>query len=266
MLASYSDTVFTMADSRQHFEATTTTTPSNRLSLSLTEFHRDAMDAFLKMLPESHVSSSSSSPDDERFTTPTIFKTHEEHIVDACRLAHYLQCTTLLDKLVKILMDAIDAENCMSLCQLADQLCLTGLREASLNYIVQSFSILDNDESSSSSLWNDLGSDLKEQIKGIQTILKSNNRSTLYFSSFDEYVAMLAEQVQYYKERLAEAKMQQSERQHNDDNSSQGWAYTQAKIEQQTERVHTLQLMLEEQKRIFLKKDYDKDDSPKINL
>eukprot|EP00980_Cylindrotheca_fusiformis_P008361 scaffold1761_cov54-Cylindrotheca_fusiformis.AAC.1 len=96
MLASYSDTVFTMADSRQHFEATT----SNRLSLSLTEFHRDAMDAFLKMLPESHVSSSSSSPDDERFTTTTtIFKTHEEHIVDACRLAHYLQCTTLLDKL-----------------------------------------------------------------------------------------------------------------------------------------------------------------------
>lgn len=224
LMASQSDTIFTMAQSRHHFE-------TSALSLSLEDFSREAVQAFLDMVRESDLPLEESTISDD-------------HIVDACRLAHYLQCTELLEKLVKLLIDAIDAENCMSLCQLADQLALPGLREASLNYILSSLSSIESHE-----VWRELGSDLKDQIQGIQTILKSNNRRTLYFSNFTEYVAMFAEQVQYYKERLAEARVQQEMH----DPSSHGWAYTQQKIEQQTERVNTLKMMLDEHKRIFLK-------------
>jgi hypothetical protein len=229
MLASYSDTVFTMADSRQLFETST-------LSLCLEDYTRDSVQAFLGMVHETYL------PPEESTIS-------DNHIIDVCRLAHYLQCTQLLDKIVKILINEIDAANCMSLCQLADQLALPGLREASLNYIVRSLTSLETHE-----VWKELGSDLKEQIQGIQAILKSNNRRNLYFSSFNEYVAMFAEQVQYYKERLAEARIQQE----THDPSSHGWVYTQQKIDHQAERVNTLKMMLEEHKRIFLRHDSDK--------
>jgi hypothetical protein len=229
MLASHSDTVFTMADSRQLFETLT-------LSLCLEDYTRDSVQAFLDMARESHL------PPEESTIS-------DDHITDACQLAHYLQCTQLLDKIVKILINEIDAANCMSLCQLADRLALPGLREASLSYIMRSLTSLETHE-----VWKELGSDLKEQIQGIQVILNSKNRRDLFFSSFTEYVAMFAEQVQYYKERLAEARSQQE----THDPSSDGWVYTQQKIDHQAERVDTLKMMLEEHKRIFLRDDSSK--------
>ena len=225
MLASYSDTVFTMADSSVHFD-------TSELSMSLPEYTGPAVQAFLGMLSEAHLPAGES-------TIPY------DHIIDACRLAHYLQCTELLEKIVKILISEIDAANCLSLCQLADQLSLPILTEASLGFIMKSLVSLETHE-----VWNELGSELQDQIQSIQAILRSNNRKDLFFSSFTEYVAVFAEQVQYYKERLAEARLQQEQH----DPTSPAWAYTKEKIDRQAERVATLQMMLAEQKRMFLPK------------
>lgn len=223
MLASHSDTIFTMADSRVHFD-------NSALSVSFPEYSSAAVKAFLEMLPETQLPVEDS-------TIPY------DHIIDACRLAHYLQCTELLEKIVKILIAEIDAANCLSLCQLADQLALPSLMEASLGYIMKSLTSLETHE-----VWNELGSELQDQIQAIQAILKSKNRRNLFFSSFTEYVAVFSEQVQYYNERLAEARMQQEQH----DPTSPAWAYTQDKINRQAERVETLNMMLAEQKRIFL--------------
>lgn len=226
MLALHSDTVFAMANSRDHFDG-------SALSVSLPEYSCNALQAFLDMLPETYLPVEDS----------TI---KYDHIVDACRLSHYLQCTELLQKIVKILIAEIDAANCLSLCQLAEQLALPVLMEASLSFIMKSLTSLETHE-----VWNELGSELQDQIQAIQAILKSNNRRDLFFSSFTEYVAVFAEQVQYYKERLAEARIQQEQH----DETSPAWAYTQKKINRQAERVETLSMMLAEQKRIFLQQE-----------
>lgn len=227
MLALHSDTVFTMAESREHFG-------SLALSVSLPEYSSNAVQAFLDMLAETHLSAEES----------TIVY---DHIIDACRLAHYLQCNELLEKIVKILTLEIDSANCLSLCQLADQLALPSLMEASLSFIMKSLVSLETH-----AVWNELGSELQDQIQAIQAILKSNNRKELFFSSFTEYVAVFAEQVQYYKERLEEARMQQDQH----DPNSPAWAYTQDKINRQARRVETLKTMLAEQKRIFLPRQH----------
>lgn len=223
MLASHSDTVCTMADSRAHYE-------SSALSVSLPDFSSSAVQVFLDMLPETQLPLEDS----------TI---RYDHIIDACRLAHYLQCIELLEKIVRILIDEVDAANCLSLCHLSDQLSLPRLMEASLGFIVKSLTSVETHE-----VWSELGLELQSQIRAVQSILKSNNRRDLFFSSFSEYIAVFAEKVQYYKERLVEASIQQEQH----DQSSPGWAYAQEKIDRQAERVETLKMMLAEQKRIFL--------------
>jgi hypothetical protein len=231
VFASHSDTIFTMADSRHNFHANLSKKQGNQnLSLSLEEYPHVTVQAFLQMLQETHLPLKES----------TI---SADHIIDSCRLAQYLQCTELLNKIVKILINEIDSENCMSLCQLADSLDLPGLMEASLGYVMKSLQSVESHD-----VWKELCPELQDKIKSIQALLKSNNRKSLYFSSFTEYVAVFAEQIQYYHERLTEAQIQQE----NHDVTSPGWAYAQSKIDDQKARVQTLNIMLREQKKIFL--------------
>lgn len=233
-LASYSDTIFTMASSREKFKAGLSKEPETQnLTLSLNEFSFEAVQAFLNMLKETNLTTRESS-------------VSSDHIIDSCRLAHYLQCTELLEKIVKILIDNVDSANCLSMCEFADSLDLPSLLEASLGHVMKSLHSVE-----SHNVWNELGPELQDRIQSIQALLKSKNRKSLYFSSFTEYLAVFAEQVQYYQERLAEAQIQQDIH----DMSSPGWAYAQSKIEIQAERVETLKTMLQEQKRIFLKRD-----------
>jgi hypothetical protein len=172
-------------------------------------------------------------------------------------LAHYLQCTELLDCLVhKILIRSVDSANCMSLAQLADQLHLPALLEASLNHMMRSLGCLEEHE-----IWGDLTPELQERIRVIQQLLQSSvnqsrggQRQKLYFSSFTEYLAMFAEQVDYYLERLTEAKLQQDQKQQEQRHTTPAWEYAQTKIDQQQERVRILKVVLAEQKKLFSQK------------
>lgn len=225
-LAACSDTVFTMAEARPHFE----TDETQPLLLSLTEYSHDGVLHFLNLLNQYSKSDVS-------------FRPKEHLIVECCQIACYLQCNALLDDvLVPLLVQSVDSANCLSLCQLADQLNLPALLEASVNHMIQRLGSVEDHE-----IWADLTPELQDRIQAIQHILQSTNRRQLFFSSFDEYLALFAEQVDYYKERLEDAIHQQSQHPEH----SPGWIYAQTKIDQQRERVRILKLVLQEHKRLF---------------
>lgn len=228
-LASCCDTIYVMAESRSHFQLDT----SGPLLLSLEEYSYQSVLHFLRLLQKDRslgYNEGSDQPDGEI-------------IVECCQIASYLQCTTLLDEvLVPILIRSVDSANCLSLCQLADQLHLPALLESSVNHMMRSLASVEEH-----AIWGDLTPELRERIQAIQHILQSTNRRQLFFSSFDEYLAVFAEEVDYYRERLESALHQQTLHPKN----SRSWEYAQSKIEQQMERVRILKLVLQEQKKLF---------------
>lgn len=233
-LASQSDTVYTMAQARPHYSEQGEIFP---LTLSLEDYSYEAVSAFLELL--------TNAPDPDDNCEAKVYP-HEDFIVECCQLAHYLQCVPLLeDTLVPLLVQSVDSANCLSLCQLADQLSLPRLLEASLNHMMLSLASVEEHE-----IWGDLTPELQERIQTIQQILQSSNRRKVFFASFDEYLALFAEQVDYYRERLEDAQMQQ-ERAEKD---SPAWHYAQARIEEQRNRVRKLKQVLQQQKQLFRQK------------
>mmetsp|Transcript_24214 Transcript_24214/g.40100 ORF Transcript_24214/g.40100 Transcript_24214/m.40100 type:complete len:273 (-) Transcript_24214:877-1695(-) len=172
-----------------------------------------------------------------------------DSLVDCCQIAHYLMCPTVLAKIEQILMTSIDSANCLSLCQLADQLGLSALLELCLTHLMRT---LDHLKDNDSEAWDALTPELRYKIISIKTAMESSlhSRSRLYFSSLDEYLAIFAERVQYYQERLANAKDDQQSSS-NDEHGSTAWVYAQAKIAKQERRVRTLELALGEQRMMF---------------
>lgn len=176
----------------------------------------------------------------------------DEHaIIECTRLAHYLQHASILEDCVNILMDAIDTENCLAISQLADQLHIPRLFERAISHMMDSMEnvsqVLDQGEQE-----DGLTKELRQRIEAIQTAIRtslhSTSRNQLYFSSLEEYIAIFAERVQYYKERLMEAEEQQMQRPRN---FGRGWHDAQIKIERQKIRVETLETALKEQKKMF---------------
>lgn len=165
-------------------------------------------------------------------------------LVDCCLIARYVCAETMLDEIAEILIASIDTTNCLSLCQLADELNLNILFERSLAHMMDSIGDLVNSEA-----YDDLTPDLRERIATIKKAIESSihSQSRLYFSSLDEYISIFAERVQYYRERLAEAKEQQQQQQ----SGTPVWIDAQTKIERQERRVRTLEIALSEQKSLF---------------
>lgn len=172
-------------------------------------------------------------------------------VVDCCCMAHYVQNNTILEEIVEILAQSVDTTNCLSMSQLADHLNLPNLLERSLSIMLDS---LGDVEDSASEL---LTPELLERIFAIKSAIQSSihsQRSRLYFSSLDEYLAIFAERVQYYRERLAEAKEQQAILVETESLSEQYFRDSQAKIHKQEVRVRTLECALAEQKILFANK------------
>jgi hypothetical protein len=236
-LASHSDTVFTMAESRPHFERSSSKGLSVNipLLLSLRDYSNPAVLEFFELLDDSGVYSKA------EIHIGAVPK--EDYAVECCQIANYLQCNALLDDvLVPLLIKSVDSANCLSLYQLADQLNLPALLEASVNHMMRSLGSVEEHE-----IWGDLTPELQSRIQAIQQILQSSNRRQLFFSSFEEYLALFAEQVDYYRERLEDAIHQQDQH----PQQSPGWQYAQSKIDQQQGRVRILKLVLQEQKKLF---------------
>jgi len=225
-IASCSDTIYAMAESRFHFESD----PTASLVLSLEDYSKQSVLSFLRLLRTEDHSGILDEPDGQI-------------MVECCRIASYLQCTVLLDEiLVPLLIRSVDSANCLSLYQLADQLHIPALIEASVNHMMQSLGSVEEH-----AIWGDLTPELRDRIQAIQQILQSSNRRQLFFSSVDEYLAVFAEQVDYFRERVEAALQQQMLHPKN----SRSWEYAQSKIDQQEERVRILKLILQEHKTLF---------------
>ena len=185
----------------------------------------------------------------------------DDHLIDCCRLAHYLQCTPIVDEIVRsCLIPSVDTANCLSLVQLADSLELTNLLEASLSHMMQSLTNLEEH-----TVWDDFSPELKDRIGTIRMLLSESHPqhagsgtggsklSKLYFTSFQEYLAIFAEQVEYYRERLHDAKTEQERYVEESIRGSvgPGWRYAQNKIDMHERRVNSLRQLLAQQKRLF---------------
>jgi hypothetical protein len=257
----------------------------------------------------------------------TVDETPDHHAVDCCRLAHYLQHSGLVDAYASILGRSVDSENCLSLLQLAEQLRLPSLWEKSLQQVLDTMDQVpvdaEGDDSNSNRQPDDfMTSELRDRIVAIQTAIRSSvhgpcgsarpstplkDRATLpppsdseqrpspssrlFFSSVEEYVSIFAERVQYFRERLADAKAQRDEllggggTSANGTDSQLGAAgrfvstrrdrffevpgglsrqYAddlQRKIERQERRVRTLEIALKEHKKLLLGGSYLRDAS-----
>lgn len=247
-LATFCDTIYTMAENRLHFEVDKSADgplSASPISISLEHYTKPAIEYFLVLLQSDQGNAA-------LLNNPEDFD--GQFMVDCCRIASYLQCNRLLDSvLVPALARSVDSANCLSMCQLADQLHLPALLEASMNHMMRSLASVEKHE-----IWGDLPSELRDRILAIQQILQGSNRRQLFFSSFNEYLALFAEQVDYYRERLEGAMSDQVTHSQN----SKSWEYAQSKIEKQKERLRILKLVLEEQKKIFCRKS----DSSLINF
>jgi hypothetical protein len=176
-----------------------------------------------------------------------------ESIIHCCQLAHYLLALEVLQEITDILIKSIDTNNCLSICHLADELHLDELFERSLGHMMDTMGNIQEDEQT----WDELTPELRDRIAAIKMAIESsinsssraarNSSRRLYFASLDEYLSIFAERVQYFKERLVEAKEQQNHVIKN----TKGWIDAQKKIEKQEVRVRTLEIALAEQKKLF---------------
>jgi hypothetical protein len=171
----------------------------------------------------------------------------DDHVLECCQIAHYLQCKCVLDPLVDILVESVDGENCKILLQLSDQLNLPRLFEQSLSFMMQSLE-------QTQEVWEDLPSDLRTRIELMKQAIQSSilaGKSRLYFTSLEEYLAMFAETLNYHRERLADAKQRQEETRKQFLARSRAWEYNQKMIMEQELRVCRLEVVMEKQKVIF---------------
>ena len=242
-MAAVCDTIFALAASWRHFNSSENTddekdveNEQNRnnhddatLLLNLPDYHVEVVQVLIDIVVQNK-----SLQDIER----------DDIIVELCQLANYVQHTALLQETVQILLQSIDSANCLAITQLADQLHLPRLFEAALQHMMQSVHNLEDGD-----CWDDLTPELRERIAAIQSAIQSSihdQRSALYFGSLQEYIAIFAERVHYYKERLAEAVEQQARLP-----QTPAWYDAQRKIERQRARLHTLQVAFAEQKKLF---------------
>jgi hypothetical protein len=229
-LAESCDTVFALGSSWGHFASS-----DEKMQLSLEQFDTQSVREFLGLV----------------MGNKRMEDISADHLVDCLQIAHYLQNSTILEATVDILTHSIDTANCMSICQLADQLNLPTLFESSLSYMMKSLGDMETNDA-----WQDLSGELKERIGAIQSAIQSSihsQRSRLYFSSLNEYLAIFAETVEYNRERLAEAKEQHGQTMHR----GNAWTDTQIKIERQERRVQTLEAVMKEQKKLFSSRERD---------
>lgn len=239
-LAESCDTVYTLAASWKMFtseeekeDSESSSSSQPQMHVSLKDFSKDSVHTFLELVND----------------RKQIDDLTGEDVVECCQIAHYLQNETILEKTTNILLESIDTANCLSICQLADQLNLGTLFERAMNHIMKS--LMDMEENTD--IWDGLTAELRDRILAIRAALQSSVNSSqhysLYFTSLDEYISIFAERVQYYRERLAEAK-EQHELQIP---YTRAWYDVDLKILRQEERVKTLETVFREQKKMFAK-------------
>ena len=233
------------------------------MEISLVEFEKDAvvslMDLLLLLHDQWQEKKSDSSSDEktdvssrkrridndadetEQYITELINhgKISERDIVECTKLAHYLQCSVVLDALTSILLNDIDSKNCMAMCSLADQLNLKSLFEASVNHVIERLDVFtptgtegsdddgekddggsgddDKKKDEIDEMWSSIPNELRSRVLTMRNVMRSSvigrgsKVSGLFFSSGDEFLAIFRETIRDKKERLKDAQQRHEE-------------------------------------------------------
>eukprot|EP00561_Arcocellulus_cornucervis_P009824 CAMPEP_0185810178 /NCGR_PEP_ID=MMETSP1322-20130828/6638_1 /TAXON_ID=265543 /ORGANISM="Minutocellus polymorphus, Strain RCC2270" /LENGTH=303 /DNA_ID=CAMNT_0028506483 /DNA_START=62 /DNA_END=969 /DNA_ORIENTATION=+ len=145
ILASLCDTVYTMVRSdrmlwsRQNSDMedgniaekndeAKSNTNWHQSTLDLTNFRSGPVRSFLSVITDA---SKSENDDISLANVPP------EHIVDVCLISHYLQCISVMETSIDVLKESVDSDNCLSICQLADQLGSPSLFEAAVTHLIE---------------------------------------------------------------------------------------------------------------------------------
>mmetsp|Transcript_19988 Transcript_19988/g.41792 ORF Transcript_19988/g.41792 Transcript_19988/m.41792 type:complete len:119 (+) Transcript_19988:413-769(+) len=106
--------------------------------------------------------------------------------------------------------------------------------------------------------------ELQNRIIAMQNLVRSSvigrgQRSGLFFSNADEFIAVFSDSIRDQKERLIEAKRRNDEVRNEGISRGTGAMssvkYADEKLAKQAERIETLQAFLVEQKKIFAGQD-----------
>ena len=228
--------------------------------LSLKSYAKSSVQEFVNVVL-SYVPSDTPCSDEEygpAGSIPTWVATAADRIsndalFDCCHIAHYLMAESIVNAITYVFFRSIDTENCFMIYQLADELSLSSaLKERALVHMMDTIGDVDRNNNAweeDTYVWS---KEWKERILLLKRAMESSSchHRRLYFSSIEEYLSIFAERVQYYQERLAEAKECQR-MSHPRSVGSHGWLDAQRKIEQQEQRVRTLEMALAEQKKLF---------------
>ena len=220
-------------------------------TLDLTNFRSGPVRSFLSVIMDS---SKSENDDISLANVPP------EHIVDVCLISHYLQCTSVMEKTIDVLKESVDSDNCLSICQLADQLGSPSLFEAAVTHLIEKLDDMQNHDE-----WDDFDITLRNRVVTMRNAVHSSiigrgQKTAVFFSSSDEFLAIFSDNIREQRERLAEAKRRQEEiisdrklnprgRHRNPYGDSVKDA--EIKIERQERRLQTLETFYQEQKLIF---------------
>ena len=254
-LAEHCDTLYKLAETWDNFSHEENNPQqqrqqSQRMSFSLDIYPRASVREFVSALLREEAEEENEATTNTNTRTAAVQDISPSALVDCCLMAHYLCADRMLKDITDVLVQSIDTSNCLSLCRLADQLNLPVLFERSLAHMMQTIGDLESTDT-----WEDLTPELRDRIAAIKSAIESSvndSQSRVYFASLDEYLAIFAERVQYFRERLAEAKEQQQ--QQSGTHGTRAWFDAQTKIERQEERVRTLEIAFREHKQMFTSK------------
>ena len=220
-------------------------------TLDLTTFRSGPVRSFLSVITDA----SKSENDDI-----SLVKVPPQHIVDVCLISHYLQCILVMETSIDILKESVDSDNCLSICQLADQLGSPSLFEAAVTHLIEKL-----DDMQSHDEWEEFDVTLRNRVVTMRNAVHSSiigrgQKTAVFFSSSDEFLAIFSDNIREQSERLAEAKRRQediiSERTLNPrgrhrDPYGGSVKDAEIKIERQERRLQTLEAFYLEQKLIF---------------
>jgi hypothetical protein len=270
VLAAVSDTVYTMVRSeRTHWSRQSSaltdvenvtdekTTRSNKnnwhpSTLDLTDFRSGSVESFLSLAADA------AGKDENAGVSLANVPSH--HIVDVCLMSHYLQCNSVLEVTIAALKESVDSDNCLSMCQLADLLASPSLFEASVTPLIEKLDDIQEHEE-----WDAFPVTLRNRVITMRNAVRSSiigrgQKTSVFFSSSDEFLAIFSDNIREQRERLAEAKRRQeqiiSDRIQNPGGRHRdpyGGSVKDAeiKIERQERRLQTLEAFYKEQKQIF---------------
>ncbi|GMI22036.1 hypothetical protein TrRE_jg6272, partial [Triparma retinervis] len=194
-------------------------------------------------------------------------------VIELLEFARFAGCDSAIEVLADFVAANIDQENVASICQLADRLNLPSLFEESLSFIMKSLTSI-----TAHPFWGSMTPDLQARVLAMQNMVKSSiigvgQRRNLFFGSSDEFISVFSDSLRDQRERLVEAKRRNDEIREQRSTASR-WGvgegnmdsveYAQGKIEKQEERLRTLEVFLEEQKKIFGSREGAIDFAPSV--